>query len=110
MARSPYLTPEFTNEKIDAIAKPIIQSFRQLRKPIADNFGGTLKSHISISMTITSFVVAMLCQMLFHWVKPYLPGMRGTKVGMITQEELDRMSVRRMKYHRTFFKKRRKEP
>ena len=26
--------------------------------------------------------------------------MRGTKVGMITQEDLDRMSIRKMRYHR----------
>ncbi len=103
MARSPSLTPEFTNEKIDAIARPIIQSYRELQKPIADNVGGTLKSHISISVTITSFVVAILCQILFHWAKPYLPFMRGTKVGTITQEELDRMSLRKMKYHRIIF-------
>ena len=85
------------------IAKPIIQSYRELRKPIADNFGGTLKSHISIGVTITSFVVAILCQILFHWAKPCLPLMRGTKVGMITQEELDRMSIRKMRYHRIIF-------
>ncbi len=43
MARSPSLTPEYANEKIDAIVEPITQSYRELRKPIADNFGGTLK-------------------------------------------------------------------
>ncbi len=103
MARSPPLTPEFTNEKKDVTAKPIIQSYRELRKPIADNFGGTLKIHISISITITSFVVAMLYQILFRWVKPYLPCMRGTKVGLITQEELERMSIRKRRYHRIIF-------
>ncbi len=103
MTRSPTLTPEYTNEKIDPIAKPVIQSYRELRKPIADNFGRTMKSHISINMTITSFIVAMLCQALFHWAKPHLPCMRGTEVGMITQEELDRMSVRKTKYYRVIF-------
>ncbi len=93
MARSPTLSPQFTNERIDAIGRPIIQSYRELRKPISESFGGTLKGHISISMTITSFVVA----------KPYLPCMRGTKVGMLTREELDRKSVKRIKYYRVIF-------
>ena len=103
IGRSATLAPDYTNEKIDAIAQPIIQSYRELKKPITDSFGGTLKSHISISMTIKSFVVAQMCQALFHWAKPYLPCMRGTKVGMLTQEELDRMSVKRMKYYRVIF-------
>ncbi len=101
--RSPTLSPDFTNEKIDVIAKPIIGSYRELQKPITDRFGGTLKSHISISMIITSFIVAMMCRMLFHWAKPYLPCMRRTKVGMLTQNEFDRMSTNKMKYYRVIF-------
>ncbi len=103
MSRSLKFAPELTNENLDEIARPIIQSYRELRKPIKDSFGGTLQSHISISMTITSFIVAILCQIVFHYLKPHLPCMRATKVGMMTQKEFNDMSTRRMKYYRVIF-------
>ena len=100
MARSPTMTPEFTNENIEEIARPIIQSYRELRKPLKENFGGTLQTHLSFSMTITSFIVAQLCQVVFHYAKPYLPCMYATRIGMFTQEEMSRMSYRKKKYQR----------
>ena len=103
MARSATLTPNFTNDNIEEIARPIIQSYRDLRKPLKDSFGGTLQSHISISMTITSFIIALLCQILFHYAKRVFPCVRATRIGMFTQEEMRQMSYRRMKYHRVMF-------
>ena len=103
MARSPTMTPEFTNDINEEIARPIIQSYRELRKPLTDNFGETLQSHISISMTITSFIVALLFQIIFHYAKPYFPCMKATRIGMFTQEEMSQMNCRKMKYHRVMF-------
>ena len=54
-------------------------------------------------MTVTSFVVAILCQIAFHYLKPHLPCRWGTKVGMMTQREFSEMSTRRMKYYRVIF-------
>ena len=80
-------------------SKPSIQSYRGLKKPTRDSFGGTRKSHIPIKITNKSFVVALLCQAIFQWTKLYSPCMRATKVGMFTQEVFDKMSVRRMIYY-----------
>ena len=103
MTRSPIMTPEFTNDNIDEIARTIIQSYRDQRKPLKDSFGGTLQSHILISMTITLFVVASLSQIIIHYAKLYFPCMIATRTGLFTQEEMSKMSYRKRKYHRVMF-------
>ncbi len=45
--------PEVSKERINEIAAPIIKSYSELRKPIREGFSGTVKNHISISMTVT---------------------------------------------------------
>ncbi len=89
-----------SNERINEIAAPVFKSYTELRKPIKDGFSGTVKNHISISMTVTSFVVAIICQIGFHYIKPWLPCMKATKIGMTTEAELKRMNKRRMAHHR----------
>ena len=103
MARSLTFTPKLTSENLDEIAWPIIQSYRELRKPIKNSFGGTLQSHVSFNMTVTSFIVAIKYQVAFHYVKPHLSCMRATKIGMMTHKEFNNIYTRRLKYYRVKF-------
>ncbi len=87
MARSLDQVPEISNDRIDEIAAPIIHSHTRLRRPIREGFSGTVKNHISFSMTATSFIVAILCQIGFHYLKPWLSRMQATKIGLMTEAE-----------------------
>ncbi len=103
MARSLDQVPEMSNARIDEIAAPNIQSYTRLRRPIREGFSGTVKNHISISMTITSFIVSMICQIGFHYLKPWIPCLQATRIGMMTEAELKKISKRRMAHPRLIF-------
>ncbi len=66
MARSLDQAPENSNAIIDEIAEPIIRYYNELKKLFEDGLSGMLESHICVSVTPTSFIVAVLCQIGFH--------------------------------------------